>query len=82
MKVHLKIFPIADLCEQRQEMEISLDEGSMGEVETFLLKRLGMNPDKIETIMFILNGCGLGSRKDVVLRDGDMLWLLPQISGG
>ena len=82
LRVHIKVFPIAGLCEQRQEIELALEEGSMTEMETLLFKRLEVNPGNIEAYMFLHNGRGLDNDKDVVFRDGDQLWLLPQISGG
>ena len=82
MNVHVKIFPIAGLSEQRQEMELALEEGNMGELETLLFNRLGANPGNAEAYMFMLNGCGLDNWEEVVFRNGDQLWMLPQISGG
>ena len=81
MKVSVKVFPIAGLCDRRQELELALEGGSMGELEALLFERLGAAP-KTKAFTFLLNGRGVGKRESVVLRDGDNLWLLPQISGG
>ena len=82
MKVQVKIFPIAGLCDQKQELEISLEEGNMGELQMLLEKQLGVNPSVIKSLMFLHNGRALDVRADAVFADGDLLWLLPQISGG
>ena len=82
MKVHVKVFPIAGLCEQRREMDFSLENGGMGELEPLLERELGVSLDKIKSLMFLHNGRGLDEPENVVLCDGDLLWLLPQISGG
>ena len=82
MKVQVSVFPIAGLCSQKQEMELALEEGSMGELETLLFNRLGVKFRKAEALMLMLNGRGLDIHEEVVFCDGDQLWLLPQISGG
>ena len=82
MRMHIKIFPIAGLCDQQQELELSLEVGCMSELETLLQKRLSADLRKIEELMFLHNGYRLDKNEDVVFQDGDQLWLLPQISGG
>ena len=86
LRVNVKIFPIAGLCEQRQDIELVLEEGSMNELEMLLFRKLNVNPGNVEAYMFLHNGRGLCSSpdkyKDVVFQNGDQLWLLPQISGG
>ena len=82
MKVRVNIFPIAGLCDRKQELEIALEEGSIGELHTHLEDRLGVNPRTIKSLMFLYNGRALDERDNVALSDGDTLWLLPQISGG
>ena len=82
MKVHVKVFPIAGLSNKRQEFEVSLEEGSMSCLETHLEERLGVTPRNVKSLMFLHNGRGLDNRENAVFRDGDLLWLLPQISGG
>ena len=83
MKVQVKIFPAAGLCDQKQEFEIVLNKGNFAELETRLEERFGINPLPIESLIFLHNGRGLdGRRENVTFQDGDLLWLLPQISGG
>ena len=82
MKVQVSVFPIAGLCNEKQEIELAMEEGNMGELETLLFNRLGVKLQKAEALMFMLNGRGLGRDEEVVFCDGDKLWLLPQISGG
>jgi molybdopterin converting factor small subunit len=82
MKVQVKIFPIAGLCDKKQELEIPLAEGSMGELEAYFEERLGVNLRAIKSLMFLHNGRSIDERENVVFSDGDLLWLLPQISGG
>ena len=90
MKVRVRIFPVAGLCDHSQELELDLQEGSFGEALAHLEGRLGVNlagssgdnPGKQETFMFLLNGRALDMFKDTVLCDGDQLWLLPRLSGG
>ena len=83
MTVHIKLFPIAGVCNQSQELELILEEGKLGEVLANLHERLGVNlAVKLEKLMLLHNGCALGNRKDVAFQDGDRLWLLPLLSGG
>ena len=86
MKIHVKVFPIAGLFEQRRELDISLENGGMGELAPLLERELGVNPGlrlyKNESLMFLHNGRRLDETENIVLCDGDLLWLLPQISGG
>ena len=82
MIVQVKVLPVAGLCDQKQEMEIALEEGSMTELDARLEERLGVNPRTIKSLMFLHNGRGFDGLADVTFADGDQLWLLPQISGG
>ena len=82
MKVHVKIFPAAGLCDKTQKMDVTLEEGDMGELETRLQERLGVNSGKIRDLMLLHNGCASDRRNDVIFRDGDQLWLMPVLSGG
>jgi molybdopterin converting factor small subunit len=82
VKVSVKVFPAAGLCERRRELEIALEEGSMRELEERLFGALGADPLEAKALMFLLNGRGIGRRDGVVFKDGDQLWLLPQVSGG
>jgi len=82
MKVHVKIFPAAELCNQRRELEIDLDEGNGDEILEYLQKLLGVNLKEKKTLMFLHNGCGLERLENAVFQDGDQLWLLPLLSGG
>ena len=94
MKVHIKVFTIAGLCNQSQKLELALENGSFSEMLIRLQGRLGANlgnnpdycsgdgSDKFEKLMFMHNGRALGKCKDVVFKDGDQLWLLPLLSGG
>ena len=82
MTVHVKIYPIAGLCDKTHEMELSLDGGSMSEVMPNLQKRFGVESLKTEALMFMHNGRALERNKDVAFQDGDDLWLLPLLSGG
>ena len=82
MKVQVKVFPITGLCNQSQKLELALGNGNFSEVLTLLAEKLGVSFDKFEKLMFLHNGRGLDRKKDVVLCDGDELWLLPLISGG
>ena len=82
MKVLVKVFPAAGLCDQTQELEITLEEGSLSELLTLLQERLSVNPGKIEELMFVHNGRAMDRREDVLFQDGDQLWLMPMLSGG
>ena len=82
MKVSVRVFPIEGMCSQSQDLDMTLEEGSFGEVLTFLQMRFDVTMDKLESLMFLHNGYGLDRRKNVVFHDGDQLWLLPLLSGG
>ena len=82
MKVHVKVFPIAGLCDRTKKLDIALEDGSMNELQACLRERLDVNNHKIETLMFLHNGHALDKQKDAVFKDGDQLWLMPVISGG
>ena len=83
MKIHVKVFPAAGLCNETRELEITLEkDGSMNELLSSLRDMIGINVDKIETLNFVQNGRLLNKHEDIVFRTGDNLWLLPQISGG
>ena len=82
MKVNIRVFPIAGLCNQRLEMALALEEGSMNELLRLLSGQLGVNLPETGAFMFLHNGRGLDRYEDVFFQDGDQLWLLPRISGG
>ena len=82
MNVHIKVFPIAGLCDQTRRLELALENGSMGELQSLLHKELDLDMSKFETLMFMHNGRALDRRRDVVFDDGDELWLLPLLCGG
>ena len=82
MKVFVKVFPTAGLCDETRKLEIALEEGNMSELQTHLQERLDANPNKIEELMFVHNGRAMDKRKDVFFQDGDQLWLMPMLSGG
>ena len=82
MKVHIKVFPIAGLCSQSQNLDLALEQGSFNEMLMGLQSRLGVNQGKFVNLMFLHNGRALDRRNDVIFQDGDQLWLLPLISGG
>ena len=82
MTVHIKVFPIAGVCDQSQKLDISLEQGNLTEALSLLEVRLGVCFSKPEKLMLMHNGRGLDRRKNTVLEDGDQLWLLPLLSGG
>ena len=82
MKVNIKIFPIAGLCSESKKLELTLEEGNLGEVLRLLEENLGAKLSKLEEFMFLHNGRGLDRGKDIFFQDGDQLWLLPMVSGG
>ena len=82
MIVFIKIFPSVGVCNQTQKLEIALKNGSFCELLTLLEGKLNVSLEKLEKLMFVHNGRGLDRQKDVVLCDGDELWLLPLLSGG
>jgi len=81
MNVNVKIFPIAGLNESTQVMDITLNEGSPGELLEILSGRLGADPRE-RSIMVLVNGQCIDVESDVVLSNGDMIWLMPRLSGG
>ena len=82
MNVHVKIFPIAGLCDKTQKLAIVLKNGTMDELLEHVQEQLGVTLYETETIIFLHNGCALDRHKETVFKDGDQLWLLPLISGG
>ena len=82
MNVHVKIFPIAGLCDKTQKFVITLKNGTMSELLAYLHEQLGITLNKTETLIFLHNGCALDRHKEPVFIEGDQLWLLPLISGG
>jgi len=81
MTVHVKIFPIAEVSDEAQEMQVNLVNGHISEFFVFLNQRLGFDPYE-KDLMLLHNGRGLDMREDVDLQDGDRLWLMPMLSGG
>jgi len=87
VNVAVKVFPADGLCDQKSELRISLENGSLNELGARLEEVLGVNPFVIESLMFLHNGRALDEkelieRENIVFADGDTLWLLPRISGG
>ena len=82
MKVHVKVFPTAGLCDETKKVDIDLEEGNMSELQLQLQEQLGASPHQIEGLMFLHNGFSLDKHKEVAFQDGDQLWLLPLLSGG
>jgi molybdopterin converting factor small subunit len=82
MKVKIKVFPIAGLCDQSMALDLDPEEGGMSGLIMCLRERLGKNPLEIENIMFVHNGRLISRLEDAVLLDGDKLWMMPQVSGG
>ena len=86
MKIHIKIFPAAGICDRLKELKIDLDEGTFGELLLELKKELGeifsADKDILKTLMFLRNGRALDTQGEVFFSDKDELWLLPQLSGG
>jgi molybdopterin converting factor small subunit len=81
MNVHVKIFPIAKLNNTAQELEVELAQGHLSELMVFLRRQIG---DEIseKSLMLLHNGQGLDMNTDMVLQEGDKLWLMPMLSGG
>ena len=82
IKVNVKVFQTTGLCAKTEELEITLGEGSFGELQKLLGKVLGVDLHETKALMFLHNGCVLDRRNSVVFRDKDKLWLLPLLSGG
>ena len=86
MKIQIKIFPAAGICDKLREMKIDLDEGTFSELLLELNKELGeifgADKETIKTLMFLHNGRALDTQREVFFKDKDELWLLPQLSGG
>ena len=82
MTVHVKVFPIAGLCDETQKLELALEEGNMDELLMQLQECLKTDQLKTEALMFMHNGRTLNRSKDVAFRDGDEVWLMPLLSGG
>ena len=87
MKIHVRIFPVAGLCDKTQELDILLEHGNLNGILAYLKEqlfqeRMAADPGSIEKLMFLHNGHALDRKKDTVFKDGDELWLLPQLSGG
>ena len=81
MKIQVRIFPIAGLCDKTEEHEIPLEDGSLNGLMARLRELLGADLSGNEKLMFLHNGYALDIEK-TVFRDGDKLWLLPRLSGG
>ena len=82
MKIYVKIFPIAGICEASREMEFSLSDGNLNELLKCIREEMSTAPLPLDTLMFLLNGRGLDLNENVQFHDEDRLWILPLISGG
>jgi len=81
MSIHVKVFPIAGVCDAAQVMDVTLNEGCLSELMTILTRQLGTDPRK-QGIMILNNGQSLDVDADASLNDGDNLWVMPRLSGG
>ena len=81
MKIYVKMFPIAGICDSSREMVFSLAEGNLNELLPYLQKQAGA-PLPLEKLLFLHNGRGLDIHENKQFSDGDRLWVLPMISGG
>ena len=82
IKIEVHIFTIAGLCEKKSDLVISLKEGNIDELEACLVEKFNVDLSQAEDFMILLNGRGVDRHGAVAFKDGDKLWLLPQISGG
>jgi len=82
MKINVKMFPIAGICDAAREMEFALREGNLNELLACVQKETGDTPLPLETLMFLHNGRGLDIHENAQFSDGDRLWIMPMISGG
>ena len=82
MKILVKIFPTAGLADKTIQMEIDLKAANISELLSVLHEKLGTDPAKIETLNFMHNGRMYTRHEDLILKDGDQIWLLPKITGG
>ena len=81
MKVSVKVFPIAGVSDAAQELEVTLSGEKLSELIAFLQQRFSVDP-RDESIMILHNGQALDSYVDVILSEGDRLWMMPCLSGG
>ena len=81
MKIYIRVFPIADLFDATQELEVTLSEGSLGELMTSLNQLIGTDLFD-ENIMILHNGHNLDKKSDTQLSDEDHIWVMPYLSGG
>ena len=82
MKIQVSVFPIAGIAEKKREFELTMENSNLEETLVQIEERLGVNLPKIETLLLLHNGQGLNKNKELAFKDGDQLWVLPQISGG
>jgi len=82
MKIYVKMFPIAGICDAAREMEITIREGNLNELLICLQDQTGAASLPLETLMLLHNGRGVDIHENMQFSDGDRLWILPQISGG
>ena len=81
MKIYTRIFPIAGLLDATQELEVTLTEGSPGE----LMKSLNqlLDTDLCDKDILILhNGQSLDIKSNTLLSDEDQIWVINCLSGG
>ena len=82
IKVRVRIFPIAGVCNSTLDIEIELEEGNLYELMKRLQDRLGLAANVPETLMLLHNGHSLDINKAAQFLNGDQLWLMPRLSGG
>jgi len=81
MNIQVKIFPIAGCNDTSHEIEITLSQGHLGELMSYLQQYLGKDLHD-ESVMVLHNGQGLDLNSDVQFKEADKVWVMPRLSGG
>ena len=81
MNVIVKVFPIAGLSDETQEMAVTLSDGNLCELIALIQKRLDADL-RVSNIMILHNGHSIDIDNDTALENGDRVWLMPRLSGG
>ena len=81
MNISVKIFPIANLCDSKQEFEAALAEGALSELLVHLNERFGADFRRGD-VMLLHNGRSIDLNAEAKLQNGDKVWLMPHLSGG